>query len=178
VGENVYLTINSGVKWRIVENNLTGFIGKYTTTMDDKGRCILPAKLRSVTDDSGKPLLDGDILLTKGLEGCLSVYPMAEWESIQKRLSGLDFTDPSYRSFSRRFCTLAAPVAPDKSGRILIPAHLIAEASLEKELTVIGVNRSIEIWNPTMLKFYLEQYAGKYEEVAARLFSGNERTEE
>jgi len=178
MGKSRNLATNSGCKWQRVETRLTGFIGKYATTMDDKGRCILPAKLRSVVDDSGKSLLDGEILITKGLEGCLSVYPFGEWAAIQERLSSLDFTDQSYRSFSRRFYSLAAPVALDRSGRILIPSHLISEASLEKELAVIGVNRSIEIWNPTMLKFYLEQYAGKYEEVAARLFSGNEQSGE
>ncbi len=157
---------------------MTGFYGRYTTTMDAKGRCILPAKLRAVLDDDGKPLLEGDVFLTKGLEGCLSVYPESEWTSIQEKLSTLDFTDKSYRSFSRRFYSLAAPVTPDKNGRILIPSHLIQDANLQKELTVIGVNRSIEIWNPQLLKYYLEQYAGSYEEVAARLFSGDGRTKE
>ena len=151
MGENRNISTDYGCKWRVVGNRLTGFIGKYSTTMDDKGRCILPAKLRAVVDDSGKPLLDGEILVTKGLEGCLSVYPLNEWDAIQKRLSTLDFTDQSYRSFSRRFYSLAAPVSLDKTGRILIPAHLITEANLEKDLTIIGVNRSIEIWNPAML---------------------------
>ncbi len=154
---------------------MTGFYGRYTTTMDDKGRCILPAKLRTVTDRDGNSLLEGNIILTKGLEGCISVYPEVEWEAIQAKLSTLDFTDKSYRSFSRRFYSLAAPVSIDKNGRILIPSHLIQEAHLEKELVVIGVNRSIEIWSPHLLTYYLEQYAGSYEEVAARLFSGDGR---
>jgi len=157
---------------------VTGFFGRYTTTMDDKGRCILPAKLRAVTDDSGKALLAGEIFLTKGLEGCLAVYPAGEWQAIQQRLSTLEFTDKHYRSFSRRFYTFAAPVVPDKSGRVLIPAHLIAEAKLEKEVAVIGVNRSVEIWNPQLLQYYLDEFAGSYEDVAARLFSGDGRATE
>ncbi|MEW5795133.1 MAG: division/cell wall cluster transcriptional repressor MraZ [Candidatus Zixiibacteriota bacterium] len=152
---------------------MTGFFGRYSTTIDEKGRCILPAKLRSVVDDSGKPLLAGDIFLTKGLEGCLAVYPAAEWDAIQVRMSSLEFTDPAYRSFSRRFYSFAAPVNADKNGRILIPAHLVAEADLQKELAVLGVNRWIEIWNPQLLKYYMEKFAGSYEDVAARLFSGN-----
>lgn len=154
---------------------MTGFFGRYSTTMDEKGRCILPAKLRAVTDDAGKPILEGDIFLTKGLEGCLSIYPQSEWTAIQARLSTLDFTDKPFRSFSRRFYSYATPVTPDKNGRILIPSHLITEAKLERDLTVIGVNRWIEIWNPQLFKYYLEQYAGSYEEVAARLFSGDGR---
>jgi len=157
---------------------MTGFFGRYTTTIDEKGRCIMPAKLRAVVDDSGNPMLEGEIFLTKGLEGCLSVYSSSEWMAVQQRLSSLDFTDKAYRSFSRRFYSLASPVTPDKNGRILIPSHLIAEASLEKELVVIGVNRLIEIWNPQMLKYYLEQYAGGYEEVAGKLFSGDGKSSE
>jgi MraZ protein len=153
--------------------HLTGFFGRYTTTIDEKGRCILPAKLRAVTDDAEKPILAGEIFLTKGLEGCLAVYPQKEWDAIQQRMSTLEFTDRSYRSFSRRFYSFAAPVVADKNGRILIPAHLIAEADLDKELVVLGVNRWIEIWNPQLLKYYMEKFAGSYEEVAARLFTGD-----
>ena len=157
---------------------MTGFFGRYSTTIDEKGRCILPAKLRAVADDSGKPLLAGDIFLTKGLEGCLAVYPEIEWNAIQVRMSTLEFTDAAYRSFSRRFYSFAAPVAADKNGRILIPAHLMAEADLQKELVVLGVNRWIEIWNPQLLKYYMEKFAGSYEDVAARLFSGNGGSED
>jgi MraZ protein len=156
-----------------VEEHVTGFFGRYTTTIDEKGRCILPAKLRAVADDTGKPLLAGEIFLTKGLEGCLAVYPQVEWDAIQQRMSTLDFTDRSYRSFSRRFYSFAAPVTADKKGRILITAHLMAESELARELVVIGVNRSIEIWNPQLLKYYMEKFAGSYEEVAAKLFTGD-----
>lgn len=147
-----------------------GFYGQYQTTLDDKGRFALPAKLRSVTDSSQKPLLEGELILTKGLEGCLALYPEAEWAEIQKRLSSLNFTKKDFRFFSRRFYSAATIVSPDKNGRILIPAHLITEASLKKELLVLGVNRSIEIWNPDRYGYYQEQYPGSYEEVAERLF--------
>ena len=80
-----------------------GFYGQYQTTLDDKGRFALPAKLRSVTDSSQKPLLEGELILTKGLEGCLALYPEAEWAEIQKRLSSLNFTKKDFRFFSRRF---------------------------------------------------------------------------
>ncbi len=152
---------------------MTGFLGRYATTIDSKGRCILPAKLRAVVDDSGKPILAGEIFLTKGLEGCLAVYPESEWGAVQQRLSTLEFTDKSFRSFGRRFYSFAASVTMDKTGRILIPAHLVAEARLERELAVIGVNRWVEIWNPQLLRYYMEEYAGSYEEVAAKLFSGD-----
>ena len=157
---------------------MTGLYGEYHTTMDEKGRIALPAKLRAVKDEEGKPLLNDNLILTKGLEGCLSLYPESEWDHIQSRLSSLDFTQRDYRYFSRRFYSAAGLVSPDKSGRILVPAHLIAEASLKKELLIIGVNRWLEIWNPERYQYYLEQYTGSYEEVAERLFSGHDQRSE
>jgi len=155
---------------------LTGLIGKYQITMDDKGRFALPAKLRSVTGPSKKSLLTGDIILTKGLEGCLSLYPQIEWDEIQRRLSSLNFTQKDFSFFSRRFYSAAAVVSPDKNGRILIPSHLISEAKLRKDLLVIGLNRWIEIWNPERFEYFLEQSAGSYEDVAERLMTGNDQT--
>ena len=161
-----------------MEELLTGFYGKYQTTLDDKGRFALPAKLRVVADAKKKPILDGDLILTKGLEGCLSLYPSREWEEIQERLSSLNFTQKDFRFFSRRFYSAAGIVSPDKNGRVLIPSHLIDEAALKKELLVIGVNRWIEIWNPERYAYYLEQYAGSYEDVAERLFARNDQRSE
>ena len=155
-----------------------GFYGQYQTTMDDKGRFALPAKLRNITDSSNKPLLEGELILTKGLEGCLSLYPESEWAEVQKRLSSLNFTKKDFRFFSRRFYSSAAIVTPDRNGRILIPAHLVKEASLVKELQVIGVDRYLEIWNPDRYQYYLEQYSASYEEVAERLFLGEGREDE
>jgi len=153
---------------------VNGFYGHYQTTMDSKGRFALPAKLRAVPGTGKKSLLDGDLVLAKGLEGCLSLYPELEWEAIQSRLSSLNFTKKDFRFFSRKFYSSATVVTPDKNGRILIPSHLVDEAKLDKELTVIGVNRYIEIWHPDRYRYYLEQFGGSYEEVAERLFSGSD----
>jgi MraZ protein len=170
----------NGKFWVIVVNtggSLSGFYGQYQTTMDDKGRFALPAKLRAVLGPDKIPLLDGNLILTKGLEGCLSLYSEPEWQDIQERLSTIPFTRKDYRFFSRRFYSSASLVSPDRNGRILIPAHLIKEADLGKELLVIGVNRLIEIWNPKRLQDYQDAYAATYEEVAERLFTadGGER---
>ena len=64
---------------------MSGFYGQFNTTIDSKGRIALPAKLRSVKDSSKKSLLSGELVLTKGLEGCLSLYGRAEWQDIQSR---------------------------------------------------------------------------------------------
>lgn len=152
---------------------VSGFLGQYHTTMDEKGRFALPAKLRNVLGPGKKPLLDGKPVLTKGLEGCLALYPESEWTEMQNRLSTIPFTRKDFRSFSRRFYSSACIVSPDRNGRILIPSHLITEANLKKELLVIGVNRWIEIWNPERFEYYQKQFAGEYEETAERLFTAD-----
>ncbi len=66
---------------------MSGLYGQFQTTMDTKGRFALPAKLRNVNDLEGNSLLEGNLVLTKGLEGCLSLYPEAEWDDIQSKLN-------------------------------------------------------------------------------------------
>lgn len=157
---------------------MSGFYGQFNTAMDSKGRFALPSRLRSVVDPDGRPYLAGNLILAKGLEGCLTLYPDGEWQTIQDRLSSLNFTQRDFRYFSRRFYSSAATVSPDKNGRILIPAQLAKEAHLKKDLTVIGVNRSIEIWHPERLEYYLEQFQGSWEEAAERLFAADNGRQE
>ena len=157
---------------------MTGLVGQYQISMDDKGRFPLPARLRNLKDSSNKPILSGNLVLTKGMEGCLALYPEATWETIQGRMGKLSFTQRDFRYFSRRFYSSASLVKTDRSGRILVPSHLIEEAALDKDVLVIGVNTWLEIWNPERYRYYLEQFSGSYEEVADRLITGRDPDEE
>jgi len=150
---------------------LAGFYGQFRTTLDDKGRFALPAKLRNVSGPTGQPLLDGNLVLTKGLDGCLALYPELEWADIQKRFSSLSFTNKNFRFFSRLFYAMATPVRPDRSGRILIPSYLIKEANLNKELLVLGVNKWVEVWDPHQFEEHKNAQDMTYEDVAERLFA-------
>ena len=152
---------------------MSGFYGQYHTSLDEKGRFSLPAKLRNVVDSDGKLLLGSTPILTAGLDGCLCLYPEQEWQNLQNRLSELSFTRKDFRFFSRRLYEAAAAVSPDRNGRILVPSHLIKAADLEKDLLVTGVNRWIEIWNPRRHNDYMEQFDKSYEEVAEELFPGH-----
>lgn len=150
---------------------MVGLIGQATVNMDDKGRFPLPAKFRSAVDLSGQLLVSESAVLTKGMDGCLILYPEGEWQELQLRMSSMPFTTKDYRAFSRRFYSLAESVNIDKTGRIMIPPRLVIEAKLRKELLVLGVNRWLEIWDPIRYDYFMEQSAGSYEEAAERLFS-------
>lgn len=115
------------------------FMGEYNHTIDVKGRLIIPAKFREA--------LGEEFVLTKGLDGCLSIYPMDEWESFEQKLKALPLTDKNARAFSRFFVAGATACELDKQGRILVPATLREFAGLEKEVVLTGNLTRIEIWS-------------------------------
>ena len=115
------------------------FIGEYNHTLDAKGRLIVPSKLRESLGER--------FFLTKGLDGCLSVYPQEEWETFTNKIHELPMTNKDDRKFSRFFLAGASECEIDKQGRILIPANLREFAKLEKEAVLVGVSNRIEIWN-------------------------------
>jgi MraZ protein len=150
---------------------LDGFYGQFTVLMDKKGRISLPSRLRP-SSMKGTEFSD-EFMLTKGLDGCLALYPENEWQLIQQRLSSLNFTSRDYRFFSRQLHSVAVNVSLDRQGRLLIPSHLQQEGGLAKEILVIGVYRWIELWHPESYRDYLSRYGQSYEEVAEKLFDFN-----
>jgi len=145
-----------------------GFFGQFMVTMDEKGRIALPSKLRSSPKDDNKE--PEAFVLTKGLDGCLALYPETQWELIQQRLDSLSFTKKDFRYFSRQLHSVAVHITLDRQGRMLIPSHLQQDAGLERDVLVLGAYRWIEFWNPKLYQQYLEKYGQSYEEVAEKLF--------
>ncbi len=115
------------------------FMGEYNHTIDTKGRLIIPAKFREA--------LGEEFVLTKGLDGCLSIYPMDEWQSFEEKLKALPLTDKNARKFLRFFVAGATSCELDKQGRILIPGNLREFAGLEKDVVLTGNITRIEIWS-------------------------------
>lgn len=115
------------------------FMGEYSHTIDAKGRLIIPAKFREA--------LGEEFILTKGLDGCLSIYPMNEWESFEEKLKDLPLTDKNARAFLRFFVAGATACELDRQGRILVPSTLREFAGLEKEVVLTGNLTRIEIWS-------------------------------
>lgn len=115
-------------------------MGEYSHSIDDKGRVIVPVKFRE--------MLGEDFVVTKGLDGCLWVFPADEWELFYEKLRSLPVTKKDTRNFVRNFLANADnPGKPDKQGRILIPQNLRKAANLTKDVTVIGAGPRIEIWD-------------------------------
>ena len=115
------------------------FMGEYNHTIDAKGRLIIPSKFREQ--------LGEEFVLTKGLDGCLSIYPMNEWEAFEEKLRALPLTNKNARTFSRFFVAGATTCELDKQGRILIPQNLRQYAKLQKDLVIVGASNRAEIWD-------------------------------
>ena len=115
------------------------FMGQFNHSVDVKGRLIVPAKFREQ--------LGEEFIVTKGLDGCLFVYPMSEWKTIEERFRDIPLTTKDARKFTRFFFAGATNCEVDKQGRILIPAVLREYAGLQKEVVLVGVLNRIEIWD-------------------------------
>ena len=121
-------------------------IGEYEHSLDDKGRVIMPAKLRI---DIGERFI-----ITKGLDGCLFVFSQVEWSNFETKLKELPLTNKNARDFVRFFLSGATEYEIDKQGRFLIVTNLREYANIKKEVVIIGVGTRIEIWDKSKWKDY------------------------
>jgi len=115
------------------------FMGKYNNSIDAKNRMIVPSKHRDQ--------LGGRCILTKGMDTCLYIYPVSEWEKQMEKISELPETDENVRKYIREAFSNAEECEIDKQGRILIPAELKNKVFIDKELVTVGAMRRIEIWS-------------------------------
>lgn len=140
------------------------FLGTHSPRLDDKGRLFLPAKYREV--------LSGGLVITKGQERCLYVFPMAEFERITEALSTAPVTAKSVRAYSRVFFASASDETPDKQGRITIPPALRTYAGLQRDCVVIGANTRLEIWDAQAWEAYLEQEEETFSDLSEEVLPG------
>lgn len=113
--------------------------GEYQYSVDDKGRVIVPPAFRD--------FVDGGMVVTRGLDNCLFVFPMTAWERIEQHLTALPLTDPDSRNFVRFFYSGAAKAKLDSAGRITLPPPLRTFAKAEGNVVVVGAPNRLEIWN-------------------------------
>jgi MraZ protein len=126
------------------------FLGEFVHAIDEKGRLTIPAKFRAD--------LASGLVVTRGIDRCLAIYPLEEWERLAGRVSALPMTDRRARAFRRLVFASASDAVPDKQGRMLIPPRLREYASLDGEAVVTGLDTYIEVWNP-------DAWAGERERV-------------
>ena len=135
-------------------------LGQHEHSFDDKNRLTLPAKLREQLGDS--------VVVTRGMDGCLYVYARDAWDVLAARIGGLDTLSADTRRMQRHFFANATAGELDKQGRFVIPAVLLEQEGIGREVTVTGVGDHLEIWDRDEWG-QQQEVEGSAEDVAERL---------
>ena len=126
------------------------FAGEYANTLDLKNRVNIPSKFRKALD----PINDRTFVITRGFDSCLTLYPISEWNIVEQQLASLSSIRNRNREFVRSIVRYASYVQYDKQGRIIIPDNLKVFASIDREVSIIGMISKIELWSPEKIKKY------------------------
>ena len=148
---------------------MISFLGEYESTIDTKGRFLLPAafKKQLPTDDGFQ------FVINRGFEKCLTLYPIQSWNPIFTNISKLNDFDPNVRAFRRTFLNGATPVELDSAGRLLLPKNLISHASLEKDIVLVSALNKIEIWDKKLYEQFFENMTDeKFSAIAHEVMNG------
>ncbi len=137
------------------------FIGEYQHNIDAKGRVAVPAKFRNK--------LSGGAIVTRGIDKCLFLFSVEEWERLAEKIITIPFTTASARAFSRLMLAGASDCEIDAQGRILIPDYLRKYANLEKEIIIAGLYNRAEIWNAHYWSEYKTETELRSEEIAEKM---------
>ncbi|MDH4139699.1 MAG: division/cell wall cluster transcriptional repressor MraZ [Coriobacteriia bacterium] len=137
------------------------FLGEYQHTLDAKGRVSLPAKFREQ--------MTGRVVVAKGFEKCLYVYPSEDYSQFVQRLMGRDDFDPKYRAVRRFFTAGAVEAELDSAGRVRLPEALREYAGLGKEVQITGNGNRIEVWDAATWSSYEGETTSDIEELAKEL---------
>ena len=130
------------------------FVGDFAPRLDDKGRLFLPAKFR--------PLLSEGVVITRGQERCLYVYPQDDFVKIVESLRAKTESNPQLRAYARMLGSSGAHEVPDKQGRITIPTKLRDYAGLDRDCAVIGAVTRVEIWDTAIWNAYEGEHEAQY----------------
>ncbi len=136
-------------------------LGEYKHNLDTKGRLAIPVKFREK--------LAGGAIITRGLDNCLFVFAMKEWEALAAKLTALPLAQANSRAFARLMLAGASDVELDSQGRILVPDYLRKYAGLEKQAVVAGLYNRIEIWDSAEWEKYKQKTESASDEIAEKL---------
>jgi len=137
--------------------------GEFRCSLDEKSRLLIPARIRA-------EVAGYVVILTRGVENCLWLFPPEEWKTFSENLIGsTSLFQEKARLIQRRMIAPAQETEIDKAGRIVIPQTLREYAALQKECLILGLKKYIEIWSETAYQSYLEENEAKFKEAAEEL---------
>jgi MraZ protein len=140
------------------------FLGTHHPKLDDKGRLFLPSKFREP--------LQGGLVMTKGQEHCLYVFPREQFVTYTEQMQAAPLTSKSARDYMRVLLSGGSDELPDRQGRVTIPAQLRTYAGLAKDCVVIGAGARVEIWDSERWQEYLSDSEAAYAELSEEVLPG------
>jgi len=143
---------------------MTFFTSEYESKLDSKGRLVLPSRIKAQLP-SGEA---NELVIRRGFEPCLIIYPMVEFKKVFSKISGLSEFNEEYRKLQRNFFSGTATVELDASGRFVIPKNLASYAQLEKDLILIGMGNKVEVWNPLIYEKHLIKDSSELSKLAEK----------
>lgn len=153
---------------------MIGFIGEYESTLDAKGRFLLPSAVKKQLPEGGSE----HFVINRGFEKCLSLYPMKSWKPIFSEISDLNDFEPKVRQFRRYFLNGATQVELDSANRLLIPKNLMGYAGLEKDIVLVSAVNKIEIWDKNKYQQFFETFSPEaFSNLAKDVMAGDKKNE-
>jgi len=144
---------------------MASFMGMYRYSIDVKGRINIPSKMRK----SMNPEANDTFILTRGFDKCIFIYPLDEWNELEKKVKMLSTFKEKDRYFQRSFLMWATTQELDSQSRVSIPKELLDYANIKKEVKIIGSINRIEIWDPETFNNYLQSQSESYEQIAEKV---------
>jgi MraZ protein len=143
------------------------FTSEYECKLDAKGRLVLPARMKSNLPESSA----SELVLMRGFETCLVLYPMLEYKKIFSRIAALSEFNEEYRKLQRNFFRGSMEVELDNTGRFLIPKLMMKYAQIDREAMVVGMGHRIEIWSPALYEQQLISDPSEFSKLAEKYLS-------
>jgi len=132
---------------------MTFFTSEYECKLDAKGRLVLPARIKSQLPESDSQ----ELVLRRGFEQCLIIYPLAEFKKVFSKISSLSEFNEEYRKLQRNFLSGVVQVELDANGRFVIPKQMLTYAQIDKDAILVGTGTRVEVWNPSIYEKHLIQ---------------------
>ena len=119
---------------------MTFFTSEFECKLDAKGRLVLPSRIKSQLPEGS-----AEMVIRKGFEPCLILYPVVEFKKVFSKISGLSEFNEEYRKLQRNFLSGVVTVELDNNGRLLIPRNLLTYAQLDKDALLVGIGSKVEL---------------------------------
>jgi MraZ protein len=130
---------------------MTFFTSEYESKLDAKGRMVLPSRIKAQLPEGDSQ----ELVIRKGFERCLILYPMVEFKKVFSKISGLSEFNEEYRKLQRNFFAGTVNVELDGNGRFLIPRNMLTYAQIDKDAILVGMGNKVELWNPSLYEKHL-----------------------